>query len=108
MDPYASKSWILSRDVGLAASASGTSLARMEHLSELNLVLRAQSGESAAFNQLVREYRPRVVALAMRYTHNLSDAEDAAQEAFIKAYRGLQRFRRESTFYTWLHRIAIN
>jgi RNA polymerase sigma-70 factor (ECF subfamily) len=80
----------------------------MEHLSELNLVLRAQSGESAAFNQLVREYRPRVVALAMRYTHNLSDAEDAAQEAFIKAYRGLQRFRRESTFYTWLHRIAIN
>jgi RNA polymerase sigma-70 factor (ECF subfamily) len=46
--------------------------------------------------------------LAMRYTHNLCDAEDAAQEAFVKAYRGLPHFRRECTFYTWLHRIAIN
>jgi RNA polymerase sigma-70 factor (ECF subfamily) len=44
----------------------------------------------------------------MRYTHNVSDAEDAAQEAFVKAYRGLPRFRRQCTFYTWLHRIAIN
>jgi len=80
----------------------------MEHSSELSLVLCAQSGESAAFDQLVRRYRPRVVKLAMRYTHNLCDAEDAAQEAFVKAYRGLPHFRRECTFYTWLHRIAIN
>jgi RNA polymerase sigma-70 factor (ECF subfamily) len=80
----------------------------MEHSSELSLVLRAQSGESAAFNQLVRKYRPRVVKLALRYTHNICDAEDAAQEAFVKAYRGLPHFRRECTFYTWLHRIAIN
>jgi|HubBroStandDraft_1064217.scaffolds.fasta_scaffold252856_2 RNA polymerase sigma-70 factor (ECF subfamily) len=80
----------------------------MEHTSELSLVLSAQSGERAAFDQLVRKYRPRVVKLAMRYTHNVPDAEDAAQEAFIKAYRGLPNFRRECTFYTWLHRIAIN
>ena len=44
----------------------------------------------------------------MRYTHNISDAEDASQETFLKAYRGLRRFRGESTFYTWFHRIAIN
>jgi RNA polymerase sigma-70 factor (ECF subfamily) len=80
----------------------------MDHSSELSLVLGAQAGESAAFDQLVRKYRPRVVKLAMRYTHNVSDAEDAAQEAFVKAYRGLPHFRRECTFYTWLHRIAIN
>jgi RNA polymerase sigma-70 factor (ECF subfamily) len=80
----------------------------VEHSSDVNLVLCAQSGERAAFDQLVRKYRPRVVKLAMRYTHDVSDAEDAAQEAFFKAYRGLPHFRRECTFYTWLHRIAIN
>jgi RNA polymerase sigma-70 factor, ECF subfamily len=80
----------------------------MDHSSELSLVLCAQAGESAAFDQLVLRYRPRVVKLAMRYTHNLCDAEDAAQETFVKAYRGLPHFRRECTFYTWLHRIAIN
>src|ERR1700684_2596429 len=80
----------------------------MDHSSELSLVLGAQAGESAAFDQLVRKYRPRVVKLALRYTHNVSDAEDAAQETFLKAYKGLPSFRRECAFYTWLHRIAIN
>jgi RNA polymerase sigma-70 factor (ECF subfamily) len=70
--------------------------------------LGAQAGERAAFDALVRKYRPRVVKLALRYTHNVSDAEDAAQEAFLKAYRGLPGFRRECAFYTWLHRIAVN
>jgi RNA polymerase sigma-70 factor, ECF subfamily len=80
----------------------------MEHTSELSLVLCAQAGESSAFDELVRKYRPRVVKLALRYTHNVSDAEDAAQETFLKAYKGLPSFRRECAFYTWLHRIAIN
>ena len=76
--------------------------------SDLNLVRRAQAGESGAFDQLVRKYRTKVLKLAMRYTHNLDDAEDSTQETFIRAYRGLQLFRRECAFYTWLYRIAIN
>jgi RNA polymerase sigma-70 factor (ECF subfamily) len=72
------------------------------------LVLRAQSGEHGAFNELVRKYRHRVMKLSMRYTRNRADAEDAAQNTFIKAYGGLKSFRGESAFYSWLHRIAIN
>jgi len=75
---------------------------------DLSLVRSAQSGEIRAFDRLVLKYRARVVELAMRYTRNSADAEDAAQEAFIRAYRGLQQFRCESAFYTWLYRIASN
>jgi RNA polymerase sigma-70 factor (ECF subfamily) len=72
------------------------------------LVLRAQSGERGAFNALMRKYRQRVLKLSMRYTRNRADAEDAVQETFMKAYRGLRHFRGEAAFYSWLHRIAIN
>jgi RNA polymerase sigma-70 factor (ECF subfamily) len=77
-------------------------------ISDLSLVRCAQSGESRAFDRLVLKYRARVVELAMRYTRNSADAEDATQETFIKAYRGLRHFRCESAFYTWLYRIASN
>jgi RNA polymerase sigma-70 factor (ECF subfamily) len=72
------------------------------------LVARAQSGERSAFNDLVRKYRHRVLKLSMRYTRNRADAEDAVQNTFIKAYCGLQHFRGDSAFYSWLHRIAVN
>src|SRR5580658_8466715 len=78
------------------------------NISDLSLVRSAQSGEIWAFDQLVLKYRARVVELAMRYTRNSADAEDATQEAFIRAYRGLKHFRCESAFYTWLYRIASN
>src|SRR6266403_5243152 len=87
---------------GRSDFAAGTSI------SDLSLVRCAQSGERRAFDQLVLKYRPRVVELAMRYTRNLADAEDATQETFIRAYRGLRHFRCESRFYTWLYRIASN
>ena len=76
--------------------------------SDLSLVRRAKLGERGAFDLLVMKYQRRIVKLAMRYTRNPSDAEDASQETFFKAYKGLQDFRCDSTFYTWLHRIAIN
>lgn len=72
------------------------------------LVLRAQSGEHGAFNALVRKYRHRVMKLSMRYIRNRADAEDAVQDTFIKAYWGLQHFRGDAAFYSWLHRIAVN
>jgi RNA polymerase sigma-70 factor, ECF subfamily len=76
--------------------------------SDRMLVLRAQSGEHSAFNALVRKYRHRVMKLSMRYTRNHADAEDAVQNTFIKAYWGLQNFRGDAAFYSWLHRIAVN
>ncbi len=71
-------------------------------------MLRAQSGDRGAFDVLVRKYRHRVMKLAMRYAPNRADAEDLVQETFMKAYGALPRFRGESAFYSWLHRIAIN
>jgi RNA polymerase sigma-70 factor (ECF subfamily) len=76
--------------------------------SDDDLIQRAQFGERGAFDLLVRKYQRRILSLALRYTRNLSDAEDASQETFINAYRGLRGFRGACTFYTWLHRIAIN
>ena len=76
--------------------------------SDKNLVRCAQSGERGAFDRLVLKYRSRIVKLTMRYTRNRADAEDATQETFIKAYRGLRHFRSDSAFYTWLYRIASN
>lgn len=72
------------------------------------LVERAQAGDRRAFDVLVLRYQQRIVKLVMRYVHDPSEAEDVAQEAFIKAYRALSGFRGESAFYTWLYRIAIN
>jgi RNA polymerase sigma-70 factor, ECF subfamily len=72
------------------------------------LVARAQAGEHGAFNDLVRKYRHRVLKMAMRYLRNRADAEDAVQEAFTRAYRGLQHFRGDSAFYSWLYSIAVH
>ena len=72
------------------------------------LVAKAQSGEPRAFDQLVCRYRERVLKVALRYTNNQADAEDAAQIAFIQAYRGIAHFRSEAAFYSWLYRIAVN
>ena len=77
-------------------------------MGDRGLVQRAQAGERSAFDALIVRYQDRVLKLTMRYTRNRCDAEDAAQETFIKAYKGLRHFRGECAFYTWLHRIAIN
>jgi RNA polymerase sigma-70 factor (ECF subfamily) len=89
-------------------NAYSHALAASANLSDQSLVRRAQSGERGAFDRLVLKYRSRIVELAMRHTRNRADAEDATQETFIKAYRGLRNFRCDSAFYTWLYRIASN
>src|ERR1700679_2205195 len=76
--------------------------------SDLSLVQRVQRGERGAYDLLVLKYQHKVVKLVMRYLRDPADAEDVAQEAFIKAYRALPQFRGDSAFYTWLYRIAIN
>ncbi len=77
-------------------------------VSDLSLVRRVQRGDKGAFDALVLKYQHKLVKLVMRYVRNPAEAEDIAQEAFIKAYRALPGFRGDSAFYTWLYRIAIN
>jgi len=73
-----------------------------------DLVQRVQQGDKSAYDLLVIKYQHRVVQLVNRYIRDPSEAQDVAQEAFIKAYRALDNFRGDSAFYTWLYRIAIN
>ena len=72
------------------------------------LVQRAQRGDLRAFDLLVLKYQGRIVALVSRYLSDAGEVEDVTQEAFIKAYRALGKFRGDSAFYTWLYRIAAN
>jgi len=79
-----------------------------DHKADQALVERVQGGDKAAFDLLVLKYQHKVVNLISRYVHDSAEVYDVAQEAFIKAYRALPKFRGDSAFYTWLYRIAIN
>ena len=72
------------------------------------LVARVQTGDSRAFDLLVLKYQHKIFSLIGRYVHDADEVQDVAQEAFIKAYRALPKFRGDSQFYTWLYRIAVN
>jgi RNA polymerase sigma-70 factor (ECF subfamily) len=72
------------------------------------LVERVQRGDKKAFDLLVLKYQQRIMKVLSRYVRDPSEVQDLAQEAFIKAYRALPKFRGDSAFYTWLYRIAIN
>jgi len=72
------------------------------------LVQRAQRGDPRAFDLLVLKYQGRIGGLVSRYINDPGEVEDVTQEAFIKAYRALDKFRGDSAFYTWLYRIASN
>jgi RNA polymerase sigma-70 factor (ECF subfamily) len=76
--------------------------------SDQALVERVQQGDRSAFDVLVSRYQHKVVKLVMRYVRDQAEALDVTQEAFLKAYRALPRFRGDSAFYTWLYRITIN
>lgn len=72
------------------------------------LVERVQKGDKRAFDLLVGKYQHKIVSLILRYVPDHAEALDVAQEAFIKAFRAIGRFRGDSAFYTWMYRIAIN
>lgn len=75
---------------------------------ELTLVKRARQGDLPAYDELVRRYQERIYATIYHMTANHEDANDLAQEAFIKAYQALKSFKGGSSFYTWVYRIAVN
>ncbi len=72
------------------------------------LVERVKRGDKRAFDLLVMKYQHKIVGLVSRYVRDSDEVLDVTQEAFIKAYRAIPRFRGDSAFYTWLYRIAIN
>jgi RNA polymerase sigma-70 factor (ECF subfamily) len=72
------------------------------------LVERVQKGDKQAFDLLVRKYQHKIISLVTRYVSDWSEAQDVAQEAFIRAYRAIGAFRGDSAFYTWIYKIAIN
>ncbi len=72
------------------------------------LVQQAQRGDIGAFEQLVRLYQDKIYTLTFHLTGNQADAEDLAQEAFVKAFCALKGFRNEADFGTWMHRITVN
>jgi RNA polymerase sigma-70 factor (ECF subfamily) len=75
---------------------------------EHRLVERAQGGDRSAFEQLVRLHADRLYAIVLRFVADADEAEEVTQEAFLRAWRGIDRFQRRSQFFTWLYRIGIN
>src|SRR6201993_3957164 len=75
---------------------------------DVALVARAKAGDTAAFEQLVRQYERQIFRIAQHITQNREDAEDVTQDAFLKAYEKLDQFQGNAKFYTWLVRIAVN
>jgi len=77
-------------------------------LSDNELIIQANSGNDAAFEELIYRYDRSVLAIALKFVHDTDDAKDIYQEVFIRVYRGLKNFEMKSKFSTWLFRIATN
>src|SRR5438067_12909320 len=75
---------------------------------DIELVARTQAGDPAAFDRLVVKYSPRLYGLVYHMTSNHEDTNDLLQDIFAKAYRSITSFRGKSSFYTWMHTIAVN
>jgi RNA polymerase sigma-70 factor (ECF subfamily) len=88
--------------------AARTAVARQAALFDAALVRRFNAGDEDAFVEIVMRYRKKMFAIALRHLRNHADAEEVAQDTFVRAYRGLARFRGDSSLASWLHRIAFN
>jgi RNA polymerase sigma-70 factor, ECF subfamily len=80
----------------------------MTFINESDLIKEFKKGDPSAFEALVRKYQDRIYNLCLYMLQDPQDAQDAAQDVFLKAYRGLKDFRPDSSIYTWLYRIAVN
>jgi RNA polymerase sigma-70 factor, ECF subfamily len=100
---------VLAVPLGLAAGgASRSEQAKGLREDDREAIEACRQGEREAFDRLVERYQRDVYRLCYRYVNNHQDANDMAQEAFLKAYRALSKFRGDSAFSTWLYRIAVN
>ena len=80
----------------------------MQTPDDLTLISRFKSGDESAFNGIVLAYQDRIYGLCRRLLGNAHDAEDAAQDTFVKAFQNLNKFQPQASLYTWLYRIAVN
>jgi RNA polymerase sigma-70 factor (ECF subfamily) len=99
---------LLSVEVGGVVTRCGSGVVVQPIDDDLQLVESVKSNYSVAFDTLVKKYRERLFSVVYNMTSNREDAFDLTQEVFIKAYRGIKSFSCKSTFFTWLHRIAVN
>lgn len=86
---------------------TGTGAASRED-ADLVVVRQVQAGDVAAFDKLILKYRERLYGVVYNLTSNREDANDLTQDAFIKAFRSINKFKGRSSFFTWLYRIAVN
>ena len=93
---------------GFAASGPKVGEARSDRVDDTLLIREAQQGNTAAFEELVRQYDRAVLRLAVHLTGSQEDGQDIYQEVFLRAYVNLARFRFECSFYTWIYRIVTN
>jgi RNA polymerase sigma-70 factor (ECF subfamily) len=94
--------------VGLLSSMSSAGESRPTRMDDAQLIRAAQQGDATAFEQLVQQYDRAVLRLTVHLTGSQEDGQDIYQEAFLRAYIHLARFRFECSFYTWIYRIATN
>ena len=92
----------------MAEPAESTDLEPAAPTAEMELVRQAQRGDLAAYDELVQRYQERIYATVYHMTSNHEDANDLAQDSFIKAFQAIKSFKGGSSFYTWLYRIAVN
>jgi len=99
---------VLALPLGLAAAAPAAEEGALPREAEREAIEACRRGEREAFDRLVLRYQRDVYRLCYRYVNSHEDANDLAQEVFLKAWRGIGRFRGDSSFSTWLYRIAVN
>ena len=80
----------------------------LEEITDMELVGKARGEDISAYDELVRRYQERIYATVYHMTSNHEDANDLTQDTFVKAYRALKSFKGDSSFYTWIYRIAVN
>jgi RNA polymerase sigma-70 factor, ECF subfamily len=98
----------LGSPLALATDGQAPEASSALRMDDRDAVVACQRGEREAFDRLMERYQRDVYRLCYRYVNNHHDANDMAQEVFLKAYRAIGRFRGESAFSTWLYRIAVN
>jgi RNA polymerase sigma-70 factor (ECF subfamily) len=98
----------LEKPMSLSPASESPEDAPGGEIDDSTLVRRAQEEDVSAYDQLIRRYQERIYATVYHMTSNHEDANDLVQDTFIKAYRALKSFKGDSSFYTWVYRIAVN
>jgi RNA polymerase sigma factor (sigma-70 family) len=96
------------RSIATISEKAASTDAAIAAPADVALVRQAKQGDLLAYDELVRRYQERIYATVYHMTANHEDANDLAQESFIKAYRALNTFKGDSSFFTWVYRIAVN